>query len=270
MSDAPAACLTGTAPLSLESLLDASLAVTAAAVPAKPARTPPRPPRRPPSPALNAQLSLLASAPEHADDALMLTVALMMVTGQETARRLARSLLEAYGSMARAVAASDAELRRRVGLTVPQVAALKAIRAAALRLLASELSSAPILKAWDKLIDYLLAALGNEPVEQLRVLYLDSRNRLIADVVHARGTLNHTPVYPREIMKTALDVHASAIILVHNHPSGDPSPSQADIILTREIAIAARSLGLLLHDHIIIGGNTWQSFRMKGLLSATP
>ncbi len=230
----------------------------------------PRPaPRRPRQDDRFDELSLLASAPELADDLLILSVSLQMVSNQATARRLAARLLEAYGSMARAVAASDAELRRRAGLSMRQVAALKAIRATALRLLASELSRRPILKAWDKLLDYLLAALGHEPVEQLRVLYLDSRNRLIADVVHARGTLNHAPLYPREIMKSALDLHASGIVLVHNHPSGDPTPSQADIVLTRDVAVAAKALGLMLHDHIIIGAGDWASMRMKGILPSS-
>jgi DNA repair protein RadC len=115
-------------------------------------------------------------------------------------------------------------------------------------------------------MDYLNVVLARERVEQFRVLFLDSRNRLLADEAQARGTVNHTPVYPREVVKRALELHATAIILVHNHPSGDPTPSQADLEMTREVREAARTLSIALHDHIIVGNGRWLSFLREGLL----
>lgn len=211
-------------------------------------------------------LALVASAPERADDTLVLAATLQVACRPATAYALARALIDHYGSLARAVAASDDELRRVAGLSLRQVGALRAIRAAALRLLAFDLRHRPILSAWDKLMDYLIAQLAHEPVEQLRVLHLDSRNRLIADLCHARGTINHIPAYPREIIKAALDAHACGIILVHNHPSGDPTPSRTDIELTRETAFACKVMGITLHDHLIIGRGTWHSLRQAGVI----
>jgi DNA repair protein RadC len=115
-------------------------------------------------------------------------------------------------------------------------------------------------------MDYLNAVLAREKIEQFRVLYLDTRNRMIADEAQARGTVNHTPVYPREVVKRALELHATALIMVHNHPSGDPTPSRADIEMTREVKAAAAALSIVLHDHIIIGNGTHLSFRREGLL----
>ena len=128
-----------------------------------------------------------------------------------------------------------------------------------------EVLDRPVLNNWDALIGYLNAALGRESVEQFRVLYLDSRNRLIADEAQARGTVNHTPVYPREVVKRALELHATALILVHNHPSGDPRPSRADIEMTEEVRVAASALGIALHDHLVIGRGQHVSFKREGL-----
>ncbi len=115
-------------------------------------------------------------------------------------------------------------------------------------------------------MDYLTAALAREKTEQFRVLFLDTRNRLIADEAQARGTVNHTPVYPREVVKCALELHATALIMVHNHPSGDPTPSRDDLEMTQEVKRAASVLSVVLHDHIIIGNGKWLSFRREGLL----
>jgi DNA repair protein RadC len=115
-------------------------------------------------------------------------------------------------------------------------------------------------------MEYLTAVLSREKVEQFRVLFLDNRNRLLADEPQARGTVNHTPVYPREVVKRALELHATAMILVHNHPSGDPSPSRDDIEMTQEIKRAATTLAIVLHDHIVVGNGQWLSFRRAGLL----
>jgi DNA repair protein RadC len=124
----------------------------------------------------------------------------------------------------------------------------------------------PVLNNWDRLMDYLNAALAREKIEQFRILFLDSKNRLIADEAQARGTVNHTPVYPREVIKRALELHATALILVHNHPSGDPTPSRADIEMTGEIMAAGAVLSVVVHDHLIIGNGRHLSFRREGLL----
>lgn len=137
---------------------------------------------------------------------------------------------------------------------------------AANRLARAEVMGKPVLNNWDRLMDYLTAMIAREKIEQFRILFLDPKNRLIADEAQARGTVNHTPVYPREVVKRALELHATAIILVHNHPSGDPTPSRADIEMTDEIREACGVLGVVLHDHVIIGNGAWLSFRKEGLL----
>jgi DNA repair protein RadC len=152
------------------------------------------------------------------------------------------------------------------GLGVHSVAALKLVQASALRLARAEVMERPVLNNWTVLIDYLTAAMAREKIEQFRVLFLDTRNRLLADEAQARGTVNHTPVYPREVVKRALDLQATALILVHNHPSGDPTPSRADIEMTREVKAAAEALAIVLHDHVIIGNGRHLSFRREGLL----
>jgi len=147
------------------------------------------------------------------------------------------------------------------------VAALKAVQAAALRLVRAEVMNQPVLDNWDRLMEYLNAVLARERVEQFRVLFLDNRNRLVADEAQGRGTVNHTPVYPREVVKRALELQASGLILVHNHPSGDPTPSSADLQMTQELQRAAAALGITIHDHLVIGRGGQASFRSLGLLS---
>jgi DNA repair protein RadC len=133
-------------------------------------------------------------------------------------------------------------------------------------MLRAEVRDQPVLNNWDRLTAYLHAALAREPLAQFRVLFLDTKNRLIADEAQAKGTVNHTPVYPREVVKRALELGATALILVHNHPSGDPTPSRADIEMTAEVKAATAALGILLHDHLIIGNGRHLSFRREGLL----
>ena len=162
--------------------------------------------------------------------------------------------------------APQAVLMETRGLGVHSVAALKLVQAAALRLAKAEVMDTPVLNNWDRLITYLNAAISREKIEQFRILFLDSKNRLIADEAQARGTVNHTPVYPREVMKRALELHATALILVHNHPSGDPTPSRADIEMTREIRVAGEIFSVVVHDHLIIGNGRHLSFRREGLL----
>jgi DNA repair protein RadC len=152
------------------------------------------------------------------------------------------------------------------GLGNSGAAALKTVQAAAIRLGRAEVMGRPALSNWQAVTDYLTAVLAREKVEQFRLLFLDSRNRLLADEAQARGTVNHTPVYPREVVKRALELNAVAIILVHNHPSGDPTPSRDDIVMTRAIADAAATVSVTVHDHVIVGNGKWTSFRQEGLL----
>jgi DNA repair protein RadC len=143
---------------------------------------------------------------------------------------------------------------------------LKIVEAAAHRLAKTSVIGRPALSSWTALLDYCTAAMARRESEEFRVLFLDRKNVLIADEVQNRGTVDHTPVYPREIVKRALELSASAIILVHNHPSGDPTPSKADILMTREIVAAAKALGLAVHDHLAIGRGGHASFKSLGLL----
>ena len=146
------------------------------------------------------------------------------------------------------------------------VAALKTIEAAARRFAQGKLLKRPALSSWDALLDYCAIAMARGQTEEFRVLFLDRKNILLADEVHQRGTVDHTPVYPREVVKRALELGASALILVHNHPSGDPTPSKADIAMTREIGATAKALKIELHDHLVIGNGAHVSFKAEGLL----
>ena len=209
---------------------------------------------------------LLTAGPDSLADYELLELMLFLALPRRDTKPIARALLARFGSFAAAISAPVVELQRVAGMGDAGTAALKAIQAAALRLARAELVEQPILTNWDRLMDYLTSVLARERSEQFRVLYLNTRNRLIADEAQARGTVNHTPVYPREVAKRALELHATALILVHNHPSGDPSPSGADIEMTREVKLAAATLAVTLHDHIIIGNGRWLSFRREGLL----
>jgi DNA repair protein RadC len=179
---------------------------------------------------------------------------------------LAKSLINRFGSFAGVLAAPQRDLMACRGIGPHSVVLIKIVQAAALRLARAEIADRPLLNNRERLMDYLTAMLAREKIEQFHVLFLDPRNRLIADEAQARGTVNHTPVYPREVVRRALELHATALILVHNHPSGDPTPSADDIDMTSEIGIAARVLGIALHDHIIVGNGRLTSFRDEGLL----
>ena len=179
---------------------------------------------------------------------------------------LAKGLINRFGSFANVLSAPAPNLLETPSLGPHLVTALKLVQEAANRLARAEIMDKPVLSNWDQLIDYLTAVMAREKVEQFRILFLDPKNRLIADEAQARGTVNHTPVYPREVVKRALELHATAIILVHNHPSGDPTPSSADVEMTEEIREACGVLGVVLHDHVIIGNGAWVSFRKQGLI----
>ena len=208
---------------------------------------------------------LLTAGPEALADHEMLEIVLFALPRRDT-KPLARALLSRFGSFARAIAAPVQDLRSVEGLGEAGVAALKSVHAAALRLLRAEVIEKPVLSNWDRLMAYLNAEMSRERVEQFHVLFLDNRNRLLADEAQQRGTVDHTPVYPREVAKRALELHATALILVHNHPSGDPTPSRDDIAMTEQVRAAAAALSIVLHDHIVVGNGRWLSFRREGLL----
>ncbi|CAH0167414.1 hypothetical protein ROS9278_01109 [Roseomonas sp. CECT 9278] len=209
---------------------------------------------------------LLGAGPEALLDHELLEMVLFLALPRRDTKPIARALLARFGSFANAIAAPLQELREVEGLGEAGAAALRTVQAAALRLARAEVMDQPVLNNWDRLMSYLTVALTRERVEQFRVLFLDTRNRLIADEAQARGTVNHTPVYPREVVKRALELQATALILVHNHPSGDPTPSRADLEMTQEIKAAAGSLGIVLHDHLVVGNGRHLSFRREGLL----
>jgi DNA repair protein RadC len=209
---------------------------------------------------------LLTAGPAALNDQDLLELILFLALPRRDTKPIARALLARFGSFANVIAAPVNELRAIEHMKDSGPAALKAVHAAALRLAKAELVNQPLLNNWDGLMDYLNAVLARERVEQFRVLFLDTRNRLLADEAQARGTVNHTPVYPREVVKRALELQATALILVHNHPSGDPTPSRDDIEMTREVGQAARALNIVLHDHVIVGNGRWLSFRQQGLL----
>ncbi len=208
---------------------------------------------------------LIAAGPDALLDHELLEMTLFTALPRQDTKPLARALIARFGGFAGAIAAPAPDLLRVEGPGEAGLAALKTAQAAALRLARAELRGRPLLDTWDRL-DYLAAALAREPVEQVRVVFLDTRNRLIADEAQARGTVNHTPVYPREVVKRALELGATVLILVHNHPSGDPTHSRADVEMTAEVKAAAGLLGIVLHDHLIVGNGRHVSLRREGLL----
>lgn len=179
---------------------------------------------------------------------------------------LAKDLLKRFGSFAEVIAAPRARLLEVKGVGEAVVAQLKIVEAAAMRLSKTGLLNRPALSSWSALIDYCTAAMSRNAHEEFRVLFMDRKNMLIADEVQGKGTIDHTPVYPREILKRALELGAAAIILAHNHPSGDPTPSRADIDMTREIIKAAQALKIAVHDHIVVARGGVLSFKAQGLL----
>jgi DNA repair protein RadC len=209
---------------------------------------------------------LMEAGPSAILDHELLEMVLYIAQPRGDTKATARAMLARFGSFADAITAPAVELKQINGLGEVSIAALRIVQAAATRLAAAGVRDMPVLNNWTRLEDYLTTVLAHERIEQFRVLFLDTKNRLIADEAQARGTVNHTPVYPREVVKRALELHATAIILVHNHPSGDPTPSRADIEMTQEVRQAAMVLGITLHDHLIIGRGVTLSFRREGLL----
>jgi DNA repair protein RadC len=179
---------------------------------------------------------------------------------------MAKALLERFGTLGDVFAAEPAQLRE-FEIDQRTLVHFKAMREVGRRLAERKVKDMPVLTNWQQLIDYCHAALAHEKTEQFRILFLDRKNVLIADEVQQRGTIDHTPVYPREVVKRALALNAAALILVHNHPSGDPKPSRDDIEMTREIKAASEALGITIHDHLVIGRKGHASFRSLGLLA---
>jgi DNA repair protein RadC len=196
----------------------------------------------------------------------LLELTLFPAIPRKDTKPLAKRLLAHFGSYAEVIAAPAQRLLEVEGVGEAVVNQLKIVEAAAARLAQAQILAKPVLSSWTALIDYCMAAMARAPREEFRVLYLDRKNVLIADEVQAKGTVDHAPVYPREIVKRALEHGASALILVHNHPSGDPTPSRADIEMTREIVQAAKALKIAIHDHLVIGRAGHASFKSLGLL----
>lgn len=179
---------------------------------------------------------------------------------------LAKRLLKEFGSFSKVIYADDAALRAIDEVGDAVISALKTVRISAQRLIKSEISNQPVIQSWSALMDYCSLVMGKNKIEEFRVLYLNHRHSLIADEVMQRGTINHTPVYPREIVKRALEHSAAAIILLHNHPSGDPTPSKADIDITKKIIEATATVNVTVHDHVIIAETGHYSFKSYGLI----
>ena len=196
----------------------------------------------------------------------LLELVLFRAIPRRDTKDLAKRLIARFGSFAEVVSAPAARLKEVDGTGEAVIGELKLVREASLRLMKTQVASGALLGSSSSVLDYLTAAQGFAEREQFRILFLDKRNRLIADEVQGQGTVDHTPVYVREVVKRALELGATAIILVHNHPSGDPTPSRADIDMTKSIVEAARPLGVTVHDHIIVARTGQASFRTLKLL----
>ncbi|HET7714746.1 MAG TPA: DNA repair protein RadC [Bauldia sp.] len=200
---------------------------------------------------------------ENFRDYELLELILFQAIPRVDTKPIAKELLRKFGSFSEVLAAPVARLIEVNGIGEKAAQHLKVVYAAAQRFGKDQVKARPLLDSWSSVIDYCRGAMGYESIEQFRILFLDKRNALIADEVQQSGTVDHTPVYPREVVKRALELSATALILVHNHPSGDPTPSRADIQMTKSVIDIAKPLGIIVHDHIIVGRNGHAS--LKGL-----
>lgn len=203
------------------------------------------------------------AGPEAVSDYELLELVLFRAIPQRDVKPLAKELVARFGSFAEVIAAPRARLLEVKGMGEAAVTELKIVHAAAQRLARGEVRKRPVLSSWGSVLDYCRTAMAFSDKEQFRLLFLDKRNQLIADELQQTGTVDHTPVYPREVVKRALELSATALILVHNHPSGDPTPSRADVRMTQAIIDVAKPLGIAVHDHIIVGKEGHAS--LKGL-----
>ena len=206
------------------------------------------------------------AGPDSLPDYELLELILFRAAPRRDTKTLAKALIARFGTFAEAMNAPEELLREVPGIGEAAITELKLVRAAALRLVRGEVLERPVLSSWSQVLDYCRASMGFASKEQFRILFLDKRNQIIADEVQQTGTVDHTPVYVREVVKRALELSATAIVLVHNHPSGDPTPSRADIEMTKQIVAAAKPVGVLVHDHIIVGKQGHASFRGLGLI----
>lgn len=196
----------------------------------------------------------------------LLELVLFRAIPRRDVKPLARMLMDQFGDFNRVITAPIERLKDIKGVGDAVVTELKIVEAAAHRMARAKVMHAHVLSGWDALLDYCHTTMAHRETEQFRVLYLDRKNTLIADEEQAKGTVDHVPVYPREVAKRALELNASALILVHNHPSGDPTPSNEDISMTQKVQDACAALGITLHDHIIVGKSCELSFRSQGYL----
>lgn len=203
------------------------------------------------------------------EDYELLELVLFAIIPRRDVKPLAKKLLAQFGGMAGVMGASLEDLQSVQGLGENAAVFLKTVHALTQRMLIGDVEKKPILGSWQKLLDYCHVAMAHEKREHFRILFLNRKNQLIADEVQQTGTVDHAPVYPREIVRRALELGATALILVHNHPSGDPTPSDSDITMTEEIIRATRALDILVHDHLIIAKNGHSSFKSLGLLDFT-
>ena len=209
---------------------------------------------------------LVAAGGEALHDHALLEFILALGRPRIDTKPTAKALLREFGGIGGVFAADHAALARVAGMGDLSIAALRAVQATAIRLIRSEVADRPVLANWQALLDYLRADMAHHVVERFRVLHLDTRNRLVRDEVMSEGSIDQAAVYVREVVKRALELGSAAVILVHNHPSGDPSPSRADIDITKTIAAAGKPLGVTVHDHLIIGTKGHVSLRAQGLM----
>jgi DNA repair protein RadC len=206
------------------------------------------------------------AGPEAVSDYELLELVLFRAIPQRDVKPLAKDLIAKFGSFAEAISAPPARLAEVKGIGEAAITELRIVQAAASRLARGQVQKRPVLSSWSSVIDYCRTAMAFAEKEQFRVLFLDKRNQLIVDELQQVGTVDHTPVYPREVVKRALELNASALIMVHNHPSGDTTPSRGDIEMTKLVQDACEKIGITLHDHVIISARSETSFRSLGHL----
>ena len=208
----------------------------------------------------------MAGGAEAVPDYELLELVLFRAVPRQDVKPLARALIDVFGDFNCVIAAPQARLLEVKGVGPAVMCELKLIEAAAQRMARARVMQRHVISSWDAILDYCHTTMAHRDTEQFRILFLDRKNVLIADEEQAKGTVDHVPVYPREVVKRALELNASALILVHNHPSGDPTPSDSDIAMTRQVREAADALNLAVHDHLIIGRSRELSFRAEGYL----
>ncbi len=208
----------------------------------------------------------MAAGEEALPDYELLELVLCQAIPRGDVKPLAKALLKRFGGFAEVISAEPQRLAEVRGVGEAVIATLKVVQAAAIRLSRNRIMGRPVISSWDALLDYCQASMAYSTTEQFRILFLDRKNALIADEVQQKGTVDHTPVYPREVVKRALELGASALIMVHNHPSGDPTPSGADIDMTRQVIEAGKPLGIAVHDHVVVGKGAYTSFKSLGVI----